>query len=320
MGDGRAPAAAPGRRRRRPQRPRRRRPTRREQQQPPTAAAARRRRRAARTPRAGGGRQGVWPVRKGGAGEGEGEGAGGGDGEAEMNSHKHKQAGAEHVQTEHKVEMRYVARSTEEIAGAAETVAARKAAARRQGRSATRLCREIAARNVDITVAEWELLVLAASSGGRSISMLRCFSVQTSAPPASRPPSSSRPATGCTRRTGSASAPSAEARSSGRIAPASCTATERRARRRGGARAKRRVAADQEVDRRQKQPVCLNAAPWVNRDAREVELRRGSAQRRPTRIREALARSCVVLRLSHAVSASRGVGFSIHRCAEQDGV
>ena len=31
---------------------------------------------------------------------------------------KHKQAGAEHVQTEHKVEMRYVARSTEEIAGA----------------------------------------------------------------------------------------------------------------------------------------------------------------------------------------------------------
>ena len=86
---------------------------------------------------------------------------------AEMNSHKHKQAGAEHVQTEHKVEMRYVARSTEEIAGAAETVAARKAAAAAARAKAERdeiVRREIAARNVDITVAEWELLVLAASS------------------------------------------------------------------------------------------------------------------------------------------------------------
>ena len=86
---------------------------------------------------------------------------------AEMNSHKHKQAGAEHVQTEHKVEMRYVARSTEEIAGAAETVAARKAADAAVRAKAERdeiVRREIAARNVDITVAEWELLVLAASS------------------------------------------------------------------------------------------------------------------------------------------------------------
>ena len=86
---------------------------------------------------------------------------------AEMNSHKHKQAGAEHVQTEHKVEMRYVARSTEEIAGAAETVAARKAAdaaARAKAERDEIVRREIAARNVDITVAEWELLVLAASS------------------------------------------------------------------------------------------------------------------------------------------------------------
>ena len=86
---------------------------------------------------------------------------------AEMNSHKHKQAGAEHVQTEHKVEMRYVARSTEEIAGAAETVAARKAAdaaARAKAERDEIVRREIAARNVDITVAEWELLSLAASS------------------------------------------------------------------------------------------------------------------------------------------------------------